>query len=468
MKTTCVNEIIKATNGQIINNVAIDNIAIDNVSTDSRTVKKGDAFFALIGDNHDAHDHIAEVCEKGCDVLIVSNADTVPKDFEGAAILVKDTLTAFQDFAAYYRNLIDPVVVAITGSVGKTTLKDMLSQISKEKYNTVYTDKNYNNHIGVPKTIFEMSENTELLILEMGMSAAGEIERLACIARPDIGLISNIGISHRENFDTDDGILNAKMEIASYFGPENTLVINGDFPELVKSAEKDSEAKGYKVICVISEDDDKTYGDYVVKSVKYNDEGKITFEIERSYDTERFVLPTPGMYSGVSAGLAVAASSNLGIAMSEASSALKNLKVTPHRLQPIRQGGILVIDDTYNASPDSTKSGLDYLVAAPGKRKIAVLADMNELGENFREMHMEIGKYATGLGVDVLATYGNKAENIAIGANNCKKENMEVCVFDDKAKLNDFLKKMLKEGDVFYVKGSRTMKMEEVVSNLLA
>ena len=469
MKKIFAQEIRVAVNGGLVSRCAEEDIFIDNVSTDSRTVKKGDAFFALIGENHDAHDHITEVCEAGCELLVVSSDNNIPEGYQGTYIMVEDTLSALQDFAQYYRELIDPVVIAVTGSVGKTTLKDMLAQIASEKYNTVATSKNYNNHIGVPKTIFEMAENTEILIVEMGMSAKGEIERLTCIAKPDIALISNIGISHRENFNSDDGILNAKMEITTYFESGNTLVINGDCPELVASAKEGSKNKGYKLIIVSSDSCENDGTDYMIRNVKNCKEGQITFEIENEFDTERFVLPIPGLYAGMSAGLAVAAVSTLGITMCEASSALKALKNTPHRLQPIRKDEILVIDDTYNASPDSAKSGLDYLAVAEGNRKIAVLADMNELGDNSFEMHKQVGEYAINSMIDILVIYGEKAKGIAAGAADTDgTKNTEIYTFDEKEELIRFLKSILVSGDVFYVKGSRTMKMEEVVSALLA
>jgi len=472
-----IGEIVKATNGIPVGAAAEDtDRVIAGVSTDTRTLKAGQAFFALIGENHDAHDHLNEAAAKGAALLVISDPGSAPAGFTGTALVVKDTLRAYQDLAAYYRKKVDPFVIAVTGSVGKTTTKDMIGCILSEHSRVHYTQGNLNNHIGLPRTILEMEEDTEILALEMGMSFKGEIERLCEIALPNVSVITNVGISHRENFDADDGILKAKYEIAAFLGEDGTLVIDsGGNAELEKLALEDGRVKGYELVRVASCGTDAAEtAEYVVSKTRISEEdvGVTLFDIREAAGGKAvpFEIPLPGAYAGVSAALASAASARAGVKLADSATALKNLKRTAHRLDPIKAGGVLVIDDTYNASPDSARSGLEYLKNVSAKKRVAILADMNELGSDSEALHRDVGASAVMMGVDSIYAYGEKARWIADGAEEAARgkslPKIEYYGPDEKGKLTQGLRGEIMEGSAIYIKGSRAMKMEEVVAAL--
>ena len=475
-----LSEIINATGG-VLREAADTDIRVTGISTDTRTLKEGEAFFALKGENHDAHDHLEEAVLKGASLLIVRGEDSsVPRPPAGqknppCILKVKDTLVAYQDLAAYYRRKLDPLVIAVTGSVGKTTLKDMIACILGSHTTAYSTIGNINNQVGLPRTILEAGEGTRVLVLEMGLAIAGDIKRLSEIARPDIAAITNVGLSHRENFDSDDGILKAKFEITSYMDESGVLIIDaGGNEDVRKYAESDQNEKGYRLLSVAAEGTAAGgNAEYVVSDVRRNEEdsGVSDFEICDSKTGEKvcFEIPLPGAFAGISAAQAAAASvcacEKLGVTLSlkDAALALKNLSRTPHRLEPVFCKGILVIDDTYNASPASAKAGLEYMKSLPAKKRVAVLGDMNELGPMSDDVHRDIGKSAACAGADMVFAYGKKAKQIAEGAGKDK-----ALWFDENEKngLIARLKKELQKGDVVYIKGSRSMKMEDVVQAL--
>lgn len=459
MENLTINEITKAINGTLINGHG--NGSVSGISTDSRSIGGGDMFFAIIGDKYDGHQYVDMAVDKGCQALVVSSRDSLSDlitDREDiSCILVDDTLRAYQDLAAYYKDLISPVTIAVTGSVGKTSLKDMLNIISMDNFNTVCTQGNENNHMGVPRTIFRMKKNTEVLILEMGMNHEGEIRRLAQIGRPSITAITNVGISHLENFHSPSDILDAKMEIAENLDESGTLVLYGDDPLL-----KDKINSGvYNTISVGTSD----YNDYIISDAKYLDDNHITFLIEYDNGVERFTLPVAGLYNSITVAMAVAIMSKLNISVVSCARSLQKLEMTPSRLQLIERNGLKIIDDTYNASPDSMKSGIDYLVAIEADRKIAILADMKELGPERKRLHAEVGEYVAASGIDYLFTVGELAEYIGEGAAKSMGED-RVFSFTNRETCIDEVKKIIKSGDGVLVKGSNSMKMVEVVEAL--
>ncbi|MDR1069069.1 MAG: UDP-N-acetylmuramoyl-tripeptide--D-alanyl-D-alanine ligase, partial [Clostridiales Family XIII bacterium] len=422
-------EISLAVAGRIIRGSGAETAA--GASTDTRSVRAGSLFFALKGEYFDAHDFLADVPDDMCRIIVVSRPETVPAGFSGAVIAVDDTLVAYQDLAAYVRMRMSPKVIGVTGSVGKTSLKDMIARICSEKFKTISTDMNYNNEIGVPMTILSMPEGTEVLVLEMGMDHAGEIERLARIARPDVAVIGNIGLSHRENFGSDDGIYLAKMEITTFLHEGNALVVNGDDEYLRQVA--DLPGITYAVVTAGT----GAVCDFVAKDIAYVSERELGFRIEHGGESARFSIPAAGKYNGVTAALASAAVSELGVTLEQSAEALRTLKRTPHRLDLITANGVKVIDDVYNASPSSMASGIEYLMAVSGERKIAVLAGMNELGDDSRGHHRDTGKQAARAGVDMVVTVGEKARDIADGAGReahaARDGKPQVMHFDDNA-----------------------------------
>ncbi len=455
MKSLSLAEVNNAVNGTLLS--GDDGYIISGVSTDSRSVTGDDIFFAIVGDKFDGHDFIRNVMDRGCSAVVVAREDVVMLESHASFILVDDTLKAYQDLAKYYKDLIAPITIGITGSVGKTSLKDMVGVICDDHYNTVCSDANENNHIGVPKTIFKMEENTEVLVLEMGMNSQGEIHTLADIGRPDIGAITNIGISHIENFADQSGIFAAKMEITDYFKEENTLVVMGDDPYL--KTIKDS--ANYGVLTAGSSEDN----DYVAGGAKYLDDEHITFLIEYDKGVERFTLPVAGLYNSTAAALAVAIMSKLDVSVTNCGHSLEKLKMTPHRLQLIKHDGIKIIDDAYNASPASMKSALEYLTVVESIRKIVVIADMKELGSMSSDLHRKIGKAVSSMNIDYVFTVGELGRELGNAAANQMREG-RVFSFDDKTACIKKLREVIKAGDCILVKGSHSMEMEKVVEAL--
>ena len=467
-----IKTIAEATKGRIIR--GSEDITVEGISTDTRTISPNDAFFALIGDTFNAHDMVCDLDASKCRLVVVSDENCIDDSFDCAAILVEDTLTAYQDLAGYYKKMINPITIGVTGSVGKTTLKDMLKHIASKKYKTVATEGNYNNEVGVPKTIFHLEEDTEVLILEMGMDHEGELRRLAEIAEPTIAAITNIGLAHRENFDTDEGIYNAKMEIVSFFGKGNYLVINADDRKL-RHAPTDNL---YTTITV----GECSCRDYVVSDIKYVGDNNLSFYVSNNAESVNYTLPVAGSFNAVAAGMASAILSIIGIHLDFSAHALSDLERTPHRLQLIKLDGYKIIDDVYNASPDSMKSALEYLMKIPGGRKIAVLAGMNELGADSTNLHREIGAIAVNMGVDIVISVGEKARDIAEGAVRAEgnqrsnspdsqslssAEKLRILSFRNNEDASSYISLHRKKDDVYLVKGSRTMKTEEIVRSLI-
>jgi UDP-N-acetylmuramoyl-tripeptide--D-alanyl-D-alanine ligase len=449
-------ELAENMNGRIL--AGPPSAEVFGVSTDTRGISAGEAFFALAGENYDAHDFLAVAAASGASALVVDRDAPVPEGFGGAVIQVADTLAAYQDLAAWYRRRVNPTVIAVTGSVGKTTEKDMIATSASASLRTVATEGNYNNHIGVPKTIFRMDADTELLVLEFGMNHAGEIRRLAEIARPDIAVITNVGISHRENFDSEDGILNAKLEIASYFGKGNALFVNGDDPKLRAFADR-----GGRSYSVATAGESEGCG-FRITPPRYTGDEAVSFALQSERNAiVHFTVPTAGLYNGVSAALAAAALSRVGITVAETAERLKSLRRTDHRLRLIVGGGLKIIDDTYNASPDSMRSAIDYLVSLSGGRRIAVLAGMNELGKGSAGLHREVGRYAAESGVDLLVAVGEKGATIASGCAGSGVGSTAAVKCADNAEAAEYLRASLRDGDIVLVKGSRAMRTEEIV-----
>ena len=458
MKPIRLEEIIGAIDGRLIHGDG--GLPVTGVSTDTRTAAPGDAFFALIGENHDAHDYLPAAMAAGVSVLIVSDEQKLPAGFGGASVLVEDTLKAYQDLAAEWLRHIRPVTVAVTGSVGKTSVKDMIAWVCQDSYKTVWSRKNYNNQVGVPRTILEADADTEVLILEMGMDHEGEIRRLAEIARPDIGVITNVGLSHRENFDSDDGILQAKLELTDFMGAGDLLVINGDDLRL-------THATGCGVLrCGVTTAGQGEECDFRISEIRRREEGGIAFMMENDGEMERFMLPVEGAYNGVNAGLAAAALSRLQVGMSKAAARLRTLERTAQRLEIKKGAGFTILDDTYNASPDSMRSGIEALMSIKGERHIAILAGMRELGPASDELHRQVGEAAMKMGVDLLIAVGKYGSELAAGAAKLTAGKVRYC--RDKEEAGAFLQTFLKKEDVFLVKGSRSEHMEEIVSRLMA
>lgn len=453
MRAMTLAEIEKAVNGKIIS--GNENEKILNICTDSRKAKEGDLFVPIIGEVHDAHKFIPSAAENGCRAFLISKAEAAPEG--AAAVLTDDTTAALQALSAWYLDTLHLKKIAVTGSVGKTSTRDMVYYILKEKYVTGTTTGNFNNDIGVPLTIFTFDESMEAAVLETGMDHFGEIHRLVDIIRPDIGIITNVGVSHIENLGSREGILKAKMEITDYFGKDNCLVVNAA-NDMLAAADFSG---AYTVIKAGTSPED----DFFVHDIEDFGEEGIVYKLTAGGAETEIRLSVPGAHNAVNSALAAAACLKLGVTLQQAADGLAKLQLTGKRLTVKEAGGIKLIDDTYNAAPDSVKSAIDTLMHTKGSRKIAILGGMNELGEDSALHHREVGRYAAEQKADMLIAIGEKAFDIAEG---CRETGgTEVLSFETKDRFYEAAAQMFRAGDVIMVKGSRTMEMEQVVDRIM-
>ncbi|MBK5245944.1 MAG: UDP-N-acetylmuramoyl-tripeptide--D-alanyl-D-alanine ligase [Peptostreptococcaceae bacterium] len=472
MKTLTLEQINHAVKGTLI--CQATELLIKGVSTDSRTVKAGELFIPLIGEHLDAHKFIPQAIANGCSAVLVNRSyyeknalSQNPSQKADASVEIpfiecEDTTKGLQDLARYYLSTFNMKKVGITGSTGKTTTKEMVYSICSEKYKTERNLGNFNNHIGLPLTVLSFAEDTQVGILEMGMSKKDEINLLAEIVRPDIGVITNIGTAHIENLKNRKGVLDAKMEITNYFGKENVLIVNrdNDLPDIEKL---DVE---YKLVTV----GENGRSDMVISNITDLGENGITFTMEHrignEYESQTFKLNIPGRHNAYNSALAVAVGLELGVSLEEAARGLEKMENTDKRLSIKGKDGIKIIDDTYNASVDSMKSGIDVLESVFGMRKIAILADMLEMGEKSAEYHEEVGEYLTDKNLDMLITVGEASKHIEKAFSD-KMPGIQTIHFKNQEDLNKKVREIVKPGDVILIKGSRGMKMDEVVKCLL-
>lgn len=458
MKKLTIAQISKAVEGDLLQGDPKDEIT--GVSTDSRKVGEGEIFFPLIGEQFDAHDFIPQALERGCRAIILSRKpdEKIVCHNDVNIVLVKDTTKALQSLAAYYLSLFSIKKIGITGSTGKTTTKEMLYRIFSEKYKTARNIGNFNNHIGLPLTVLSLDEDTEAGIFEMGMSELGEIDLLAKLVCPDIGIITNIGVSHIENLGSRENILKAKLEITNYFTSRGILIVNEDHDFLSKE-----EIQGdYQVVTT----GETGRSNFIISNIRDFGEEGIDFTIEHKEEMQTFHLNVPGRHNAYNGALAVAAAVSCGITMAEAAKGLLKMEITDKRLNIKGKNGMKIIDDTYNASPDSMKAAIDVLTATKGFRKIAILADMLELGEQAGTCHYEVGRYAAESPVDLLIAVGTQAKQIAEGAREIL-DDKKIHYYKTKELLIKDIGSMISSGDVILLKGSRGMAMDQVVKKIM-
>lgn len=443
-----INDILTATNGKLIGNIDI-NTSIENFCTDSRNIEHNSLYIPLIGEKFDGHDFIIDSFEKGAIISLTSKNISTDKPL----ILVEDTLKALQDIAKHHRLNKNIPIIALTGSVGKTTTKDMLHAVMSKKYNVLKTEGNFNNHIGVPKTLLRL-DNHNMAIIEMGMNHSGELSILSNIALPDLAIINNIGYSHIGNLGSRENILKAKLEITDGLSENGKLIINNDDEYLTK-LENDNLIK-----FGIKNTSDLTAYDIEI------DDTTTRFKVNIDTQTYDFILPLPGEHFVYNALAAITVGSFYNVAPNDMIDALKNMTFTKMRMDIIEKNSIKIINDAYNASPDSMKASLNSLTAIKGDRKIAVLADMLELGEFSKSIHFEIGKSIDKEKIDYVLAYGNDSLEIINGALNNGIKNAKF--FNTKEELIKELKELLRPNDCVLVKGSRGMKMDEVVNTIIS
>lgn len=421
----------------------------DSVCIDTRKITKGCLFICIKGERFDAHQFADEALSLGAAAVMI-HSDIEPN---GAYIKVDDTAKAMLSLSGYYRSKFDIPVIGLTGSVGKTTTKEFTHLVVSAKYNAIKTLGNLNNEIGVPQMLFQIDNSTEAAVIEMGMNHFGEISRLVNEVKPTIGLITNIGVSHIENLGSREGILKAKLELCEGLAEGAPLILNGDNDML--QTVKDEH---HKVVFYGIEN-----GEFKAENIVETD-NSTSFDVVYYGKKQHITIPTIGIHNVYNALAAFAVGYFLNVEPQAAADALGTYVPAGMRQKVVDVDGITSIEDCYNASPDSMRAALKTLSNIKGNKKIAVLGDMLELGDYAKTAHTEVGKAVAENKIDFLLAYGNDAKFYVDGAKQSGVEN--AFLFDDKEKLSEMLLNIATKGDAILFKGSRGMKLEDVINTV--
>jgi len=439
-----------------------NDLIIEEIVIDSREVKNNFLFIAIIGEKQDGHQYLEDAVKNGATALIVDRE--IKNDFiinnEISILKVDNTTKALQDIAHNYRMTFEDLkVIAVTGSAGKTTTKDLIYSVLSQKYNCLKTEGNYNNHIGLPLTLLQLTAEKKFAIVEMGMSALAEIDLLAKIAVPDLGVVTNVAAAHLKQLGSLENIAKAKKELIDNLSSSDTAVLNYDNLYTRKMG-KDSKAEVLYFGFESGAD---------IKVLFYNydpDEEIMKFTLSYKNEKYSFRFNRAGKHNIYNAMIAILIAFKYNLNTSLIQTGLLKTKFSSLRMEFIElKNGAKIINDSYNANPLAVKAALDVLAEKKGDRKIAVLASMLELGESSTKKHQEIGKYASQKNIDILITIGKEAEEIAIGAASKMETEKIVSLADNKACIN-FLVNEMKNGDLILIKGSRANKLEEIVKEL--
>ena len=474
MEKIYVKEILEAVGGQLLGNVDIENRYVTNVQTDSRKAAAGDLFVAIVGERLDAHRFVPGAMEAGAEGCLVSKApETIP---EGKfCVLVEDTAKAMGDLAAYYRRRLGIPVVAITGSVGKTTTKDMVASVLSSRYRTLKTAGNLNNHLGLPMTVFRLSAEDEIAVLEMGMNHLGEIDYLVRIAQPDVAVITNVGDAHIGNLGSKENILRAKCEIFHGLKKGGTAVLNGDdalLATLRPGASRVSDPEG-------SDDFSKMYAEIDAGGFTYHWAGEseacdyravniddtlpdeVRCDAQTPAGTFALEIPSLGRHMIYPAMTAAAVGQYFGLSEAEIAEGIREFESTRMRMDVEKyDNGIILYNDTYNANPQSMEAALGILANAPAEHKVAVVGDMLELEPFAEKLHRQVGEFAAELPIDTLVTVGTRAGWLAEAALEHGMEDVRPCT--DKKEAKEVLTELVQPDTAFLFKASRGMALEEL------
>jgi UDP-N-acetylmuramoyl-tripeptide--D-alanyl-D-alanine ligase len=442
-----LSEIAKAVGGRLL--TPADDITIRAVSTDTRTIDAagdGVLFVPVIGENFDGHNYLAQAAEKGA-AAAFSQVATVNVGIP--TVYVANTRQALMDLAGYYRRLHGVRVVAVTGSAGKTTTKDMMASIFARVYRTKKTMGNFNNDIGMPLSIFRLETDDKMLVLEMGMNHGGEIHKLSLAGVPDIAIITHIGDAHIENFENREGILHAKLEIIDGLRPGGKVILNGDDPLLTGAISREK-TQGLEVLYPSS-----------ANILQADAIGLTGTRCLFSWNgTEIHVtVPLPGAHMVMNALLATVAALEMNVPADEITRGFDDFAPPAGRLTVEQIAGMTIINDVYNANPQAMCAAIDVLCKEQG-RKVAILGDMAELGQVGPERHRDVGEAARKAGVDLLIAIGPISQNIADGYGTGALHYHTVEQFLTK------WRDLLHEGDIVLVKASRSMQFEAIIEVL--
>lgn len=424
-------------------------LRVSDITIDSRTAVQGSLFIPMVGARLDGHDFIAAALSRGA-ICAMSER---PLDGEGPYILVDNCFEAMKTLAAYIRIKSGVKVVAIVGSVGKTGTKEMVASVLSQKFRTLKTEGNYNNEYGLPQTLFRLRPGDEVAVLELGISSFGEMGRLGGIAKPDYAVFTNIGSMHLEKLIDRDGVLKAKTELVEHMRAGGKLFLNGE----------DDKLRGYRPAI-----EAEYFG--VLESYPVHPSNVERKAIDRTdfilncHGAEAYVsMHVSGRYMLENAMAAVCVGYEMGLNIEQLREGLESYRPVGHRGRIIELAGARIIDDCYNAGPDSMRAAITALCELQG-RKLALLGDMLELGEGSRRLHYEIGEFAAEMGVDILFTVGNEARAIADGASRSGK----TTVYElNGASAAGCVYALLEQGDTLLVKASRGMHFEKIIDELL-
>jgi len=447
MESLLLKEIVKAVNGEC--DSQYQDMRIYRICTDSRKTKTGDMFIALEGENFDGHDYVQAAIQNGASAVLVSKPVTVK---EVPVIQTENTLKALWQLSTYYRQKFTKPVIAVTGSVGKTSTKDMIATILSAKYAVHKSQANFNNHIGMPLTILELENHHDVMVVEMGMRGFGEIRQLTHIAKPSIAVITNIGVSHIERLGSRENILKAKLEIVEGLDKRGVLILNADDPLL---AGIDRSIAGKVIYIGVNKE-----ADYRAYDIEDHGEYDVLFKINLKGRDYVVHIPAVGKHNVYNVLFGIACGVELGLKPEEILTGIENYRPEKMRLNIVSKDGIMFINDCYNANPDSMRAGLQVLSNLAGaNRSVAILGNMFELGEMAADAHFDIGRLCKELGIDFTAIIGENASDVARGIGDSSKYR----VFNSHEEIVSFMKGMLKENDVVLIKGSRGMRMERIL-----
>ncbi len=450
MRSLSLVEIAQAVDGKL----NIDtNETVDNVCIDTRKITKGCLYVAIKGEKFDGHDFIEKAFQLGAKAVISHKEIKTDKP----VVYVKDTRLAFGALSAYYRSLFSVFLVGVTGSVGKTSTKEMIYTVMKNHYSVLKTQGNLNNDIGLPRTLLQLSDEYQGAVIEMGMSNLGEISYLSKLAKPDMAVITNIGVSHLENLKTRENILKAKLEILDGMKKGSKIILNADNDMLLT-------VKGKIENAVYIGIDNTEDSDIIAKDIEQKGDDTL-FTIVYGGKEYNAQIPTIGKHNVYNALVAFLVGIEIGMDEEKIIEALLQYENSGMRQQISIKNDIKVIADCYNASPDSMVSALSVIKAVECKgRRIAVLGDMLELGKTSDDLHRQVGRLVKDYDIDILYCYGKEAFYIKEGAKEAGVSN--VIYTDNKDELATLLKRDLVKGDAVIFKASRGMKLEEVIEKV--
>ncbi|MBQ8982767.1 MAG: UDP-N-acetylmuramoyl-tripeptide--D-alanyl-D-alanine ligase [Lachnospiraceae bacterium] len=451
MKGITVRDIVEATNGRLL--CGDDSTVVEDICIDSREIKAGDLFVPIIGQKVDAHTYIESVLEIGA-ASLTSEHDSL--DMRKPCIRVENTEEALKMIGRYVRARIDLPIVAVTGSVGKTTTRNMIATALRSQYRVCETIKNYNSQIGVPIMICKIQPEDDMAVLECGMSEPGQIHTLSELVKPRYAVVSVIGVAHIENLKTQENIRDEKLSIIDALDPNGVLFLNGDDAMLAGQKGK----LPVKTIYYGTED----WCDYYAADIQY-DHGRSYFTCVHGEKRIPVELSVLGRHNILNCIGALAVADTQGIPMEKAAEVFAHYSGIRQKIIEL-ENRFRVIDDTYNASPDSMRASLDVLchVETTGRR-VAVLGDMFELGENSEQYHYQVGEYLSSLPVDELIVVGDHARMIRKAVEDSGKK-MKLCSFMENEEVAMYLIATLQPDDIVLLKGSNGMKMWEILEVL--